>query len=132
MSLLGELAKTATTVTSAASTAPPPATTVTGTTSVARGWECPRCQRINAPHASQCTCYPGMQFVPYGLPVVPTYPTAWPAHPDGWYRPQFTFSTCGMPLGVALNNACAGAGALPDNTVCAGTIYGPWGGGSGL
>lgn len=31
---------------------------------VAQGWECPRCQRINAPTTPTCFCQPGPRILP--------------------------------------------------------------------
>ena len=44
------------------------------------GWICPKCQRGNAPHVSQCPCapvvaYPGVPVPPAIVPTtVPNYP----------------------------------------------------------
>ncbi len=45
-----------------------------------RGWLCPRCDTINAPHIDACSCAPSQglreRIVPiYAPPTIPAYPT---------------------------------------------------------
>ena len=80
-----------------------------------QAWECQRCQKINAPHASQCTCAP--VFVSPGPCIPPSIPPWRPEDGTGigvWPPPGFTYGTFTI----------AGGQAAVGGTVCGGGLAG--------
>lgn len=51
-----------------------------------QGWQCPVCERVNAPWVSQCPC------APCGYPKYPTYPAYPPTQQP--MAPQWPTITC--------------------------------------
>lgn len=71
-------------------------------TLIASAWECPRCRKMNAPHAPQCTCGPLAAPLPWPeastpAPVAPVRPP-WM---QPWWEPYITCGGGHLDVGVA-------------------------------
>jgi len=70
-----------------------------------KGWECPRCGRINAPWVRQCDCPPSTTST-WGTITVNPYDEWWKTSETFKIHPESTIYTTSVNQGQQLNYNC--------------------------